>query len=320
MKKRKSIRINITYLTKNLSEIVGKNKETIRLPAGSRSGDFMDYMIKRYPQIFEKYGPGYLGFTRNGDKPKALTPLNDGDHYEFADWTDKEIIRDEIALRLKELGAVMELPHGELKPPMWWECVWRRIQCGKDECPMCGKIKQGRLLHIIKGEDPDDMKSVFEDVGNSLADALRMVKEHMQEAGIDLENIDEAEMEEPPKPEEFPLYQIIEEWRKAVGGLINEAEAAGSPWLYTEAAADLIWYKNTFTAKTYRQLCNRWHLNRGDKYREFDFTYTKYVLEECVKILKQSLAQLSELNSPQKGGLMVALKRIADLEKQILEI
>ncbi|MBI2122380.1 MAG: hypothetical protein HYT98_04655 [Candidatus Sungbacteria bacterium] len=320
MKKQKSIRIRMAYLTKNLAKIVGKKKEVIHLPAGSRSGDFIDFMIERYPQVFEKYGPGYLGFTRNGEKPKVLMLLQDGDQYEFADWTDEEIRMDDTAKRLSELGAVMELPHGEFKPPAWWECTWRRVACGKDDCSICGKIKQDRLRHIMKGEDPDDMKSAFEDVGNSLAGALRMLKEQMEEAGIELENVGEAEMEEPPKPEEFPLYQKVSMWRQEAEVLADSAEQSESLWLATEAAADFLWYKNTLAVKTYRQLCNRWHLARGDKYGEFDLQYTGYVLEECIKILKQSLAQLSELNSPQKGGLMIALTRLADLEKQILEI
>lgn len=320
MKKQKSIRIRVTYLTDNLVKVVGKKEEVIRLPEDSRSGDFLDYLMERYPRIFEKYGPGYLGFMRNGEKPKVLTLLKDGDRYEFADWADKEILEDEIAQRLKELGMVVGLPYGEFKTPTWWECTWRRISCGKDACPICGKIKQDQLRHIMKGEDPDDWKSIFEDMGNSLAKTLRMLKEHMQEAGIDLENIGEAEMEEPPEPEKFPLHQEVNSWMKDIEALAESAQSTRSLWLATEAAADLLWYKNTLAVKTYRQLCNRWHLDRGDNYGEVDFKYTKYVLEECIRILKQSLVQLSEFGSPQKGALMLSLNKLAEFERKVMAI
>lgn len=82
----------------------------------------------------------------------------------------------------------------DFKIPEWWDCAWRRVPCGRDECRMCGKIKQDRLRHIMKEEDPDDMKSVFEDVGNSLGGALAMIKQHAREMGIDITNINEAEL------------------------------------------------------------------------------------------------------------------------------
>lgn len=208
----------------------------------------------------------------------------------------------------------------DFKMPEWMDCVWRRVPCGKDACKMCGKIKQDRLRHIMKGEDPDDLKSVFKDAGNSLGGALAMIKQHAAEMEIDITNINEAELEEPPEPDTFPLYQKAAKWHDEVAAMIKDADFHGDVWLLTEAAADLGWYKNTLLAKIYRQLCNCWRLDRGDEYGEIDSTYTKYVLRECVKVLKQSLAKLSELNSPQKGGLMVALTRLVDLEKQILEI
>ncbi len=179
----------------------------------------------------------------------------------------------------------------DFKIPEWWDCVWRRVPCEKDECKICGKIKQDRLRHIIKGEDPDGMKNVFEDVGNSLKETLVMVKKHAEELGIDITNLkDVGDMEEPPEPQKFSLYRDLAKWHKTVGDVLHDAERGGSYWLLTEVAVDLGWYKNTLLVKTYRQFGNRWHLDRGDKYGEVDYQYTKYVLGECLKILKKSLS------------------------------
>jgi len=206
----------------------------------------------------------------------------------------------------------------DFKMPKWLDCTWRRVSCGKDECKICGRIKQDRMRHIIKGEDPDSMKSAFEDAGRSLKETLEIVRRDAKKRGIDITNL--KDIEESPDPEEFPLYNKVLQWREALDKTARSAGETGHPWFYTEAAADLLWYKNMFLAKIYRQLCNRWERERGEEYGKVDSQYTKYVLEECIKILKQSLVQLSELNSPQRGGLMAALTRLAELEKQILEI
>jgi hypothetical protein len=209
---------------------------------------------------------------------------------------------------------------GDFKIPVWWDCVWRRVSCGKDECRMCGKIKQDRLRHIMKGENPDDIQSAFEDVGHSLGEALATIKQHAAEMGIDIANISEVELEEPPEPEKFPLYRHVEEWEKDVSAIMKDANLCGSTWLLTEAAADLGWYKNTLLAKTYRQLGNRWHLNRRDKYGEVDYEYMKYVLGECAKILEKALTELSVVGSQQNNGLQHSLNRLQELAKLILSI
>lgn len=201
--------------------------------------------------------------------------------------------------------------------PKWMECTWRRLACGKSKCKICGKIEQDRLRHIMKGEDPDDMKSVFDDVGNNFKEALEMIRRDAKERGIDITNVED--ISEPPKPKEFPLYNKLTAWHKTLNEALESAYAIESPWIYTEAAADLQWYKNTLLAKTYRQLCNRWERESGEnEYGALDVQYTQYVLEECFKILKHALAQLVDINPPQKKALTLSLEQLNDLEKEIV--
>lgn len=202
--------------------------------------------------------------------------------------------------------------------PKWWECGWRRVPCGKDSCRLCGRINKDRARHIAVGENPDDARSVFEDVSNNLKEALTMIKKDAAARGIDITNI--ADIKEPPGPEEFPLYKKVDKWHKGISELVKDAEQTDSLWLLTEAAEDLLWYKNTVLAKTYRQLSNRWHLKQGDGYGDIDYQYTGYVLTECLNILDRRLRELSSLASPQKAELMVALPRLMDLKKKILKI
>lgn len=221
---------------------------------------------------------------------------------------------------MKERGFEYIGTEDDFMMPKWMDCTWRRVPCGQDECKICGRIQQDRLRHIMKGEDPDDMKSVFEDAGKSLGEALAMIKQDTAEMGIDITNLSEAELEEPPVPDAFPLYQKVVEWHDGMAAVIKEADLRGSAWLFTEAAADLGWYENTLLAKVYRQLCNQWHLDRGDEYGEADYKYTKYVLGECLKILEKSFAELSAIGSLESGRLRRYLIRLHELKESILSI
>ena len=318
MKNLKSIRIQVIYLNKAIQRITGKKSEVIRMPHGSRSGDFIDFLIEHYPKIFKEFGPGYLGFELNGKRPHVLTPLKNGDCYEFTTWKEEEIVQDELAKRLEKEGILMKLPKGELEMPKWMECTWRRVPCGKDDCPICGRIKRDRQRHIERGEDPDSMESAFEDVGRNLKEALSMVKKDIERFGIDITNIND--IKKPPEPENFPLYQKVRKWEKKVSKIGDEAELSGNYWIHTEAAADLFWYSRTLRAKTYRQLCNQWHIENGDDYGKFDYQYTGNVLRECLKILKKSLKELARNSQSQREELNLIFSELLKLEKQIIKI
>jgi len=205
---------------------------------------------------------------------------------------------------------------GKFKMPKWMECTWRRVPCGKDDCPICGRVKKDRQRHILKGEDPDSIHSALEDVGQSLKDALELIKKDCEAKGIELTNLDN--IKEPPEPEKFPLYQEVKKWRDSVHVIANNPTFEF--WVYTEPAQDLLWYSNTLIAKTYRQLCNKWHIENGDEYGEFDYQYTDYVIKECLKILKKSLRELAKSNSTQKYELKSLLSGLLKLESQIIKI
>jgi len=312
-----AIRIKVSYLDKKLRKLAGKKEEEISMLRGARSGDFIDLLIEKYPAVFEKFGPGYLGFTRNGKKPNVLTLLKNGDHYKFTIWTDEEILEDELAKRLKKSGAVMELPY-DLKMPKWMDCTWRRDRCGKDECRICGEIKKDRQRHIERGEDPDSIESAFQDVGRNLAEAMRIARRNVKKLGIDVENIwdEDIDIERTSEPQDFPLYNQVAEWRKGVHNFAQATHEQEDPWLLTEEAEDLLWYCNTLCAKVYRQLCNKWHIERGDEYTKFDYDYTKWVLGECMAILEKSLSQLSVVNT----DLVLPYAKLIELKEEVEKI
>lgn len=298
-KNKKPLRIKVKYLGRNLQKIAGKKNEVIHMPVGSRSENFIDRLVELHPKIFEKYGPGFLGFELNGRIPKAKDRLSSGDRYEFCTWTENEIKKAD-----------------NFQMPKWMECTWRRVPCGKDGCPICGRIKRDRQRHIEHGEDPDDMKSVFKDVGRNFKEVLEMIKKDAEEKGFDITNIDN--IQEPPEPEEFSLYRKIQKWRDSVYSLASSPTVGF--WIETEEAQDLLWYANTLMAKVYRQLCNHWHIKKGDDYGVFDCQYTGYVLQKCLKILSESLQKIIQNNPPQKEELNSIFINLSKLEKEITKI
>jgi hypothetical protein len=216
------------------------------------------------------------------------------------------------SLGFEPIGAI-----DDFKMPEWMDCTWRRNACGKEECKICGRILRDRQKHVEEGEDPDSMEAAMEDVGNNLKEALEMIKKDAEEKGIDISNIDD--IKEPPEPKEFPLYLEAKKLNEMILEIGESARLSDSRWFDTEIAQDLFWYNNTLLVKIYRQLCNIWHIKEDDGYGEFDYGYTDYVIKECLEILKQALAQLSFLDSPQKADLMLALSGFMSIEARLSE-
>jgi len=198
------------------------------------------------------------------------------------------------------------------------DCAWRRVACEKDTCPICGHINKDRKRHIDVGEDPDDIDMIFEDVGRTFKETLELIKKDAESKGFDITNIDD--IKEPPRPEKFGLYRKLAEWHKELTKFLAIAEKSESMWLYTPEGQDLSWYKNILLAKVYRQLCNRWELDNGAEYGKEDFEYTKYVLDECFKILESAFSELIQIDSPQKSGLLVLLGGLQKIKAVVEKI
>ncbi|MDD2935434.1 MAG: hypothetical protein PHX25_03090 [Candidatus Pacebacteria bacterium] len=195
---------------------------------------------------------------------------------------------------LENIGTI----NNDFKIPSWWDCVWKRVPCEKNECKICGKIKEDRQKHINKGENPDAPELFIEDIKNNFKDVLKMIKKDAERLGIDIDNLEDLEnMEEPPEPKEFLLYNNLVEWRKSVRDLIGQSEIENKTWVQLEAVQDLIWYSNTLLTKTYRQLCNKWYIENGDEYGQVDYEYTGYVIGEVFNFLDKAVGEIMMFES-----------------------
>lgn len=201
--------------------------------------------------------------------------------------------------------------------PAWEDCAWKRVVCGKDDCPICGRIKRNRWRHIIKGNDPDDMKAIFEDVADALKEAVELIKTDCVRRGIDLDSIGEINEPELPEPKKFVLCRKINKWRDNIHKLAEDERLVF--WVATEEAQDLLWYSNILAVKTYRQLCNKWELKRN-KYPRIDYEYTQRVILESLKIIKRSLLSGNGLHKDLRIEFKKAGKTLETLEKELVAI
>lgn len=200
--------------------------------------------------------------------------------------------------------------------PQWMECTWRRKPCQRDDCPICGKIKKDQAKQLIKGENPNDIAVILADVGQNLKEVLLMIQQDARKKGFEITNL--KNIKEPPLPENFPLYQEVSGWQKSVFSLIENPKAGF--WAYTEDAQDLFWYANTLSAKVYRQLCNRWEIEQGADYGKFDYQYTSYVINECLKTIEASLGRLIAVGSIDKGKLIFIAAQMLLFKKKIISV
>ncbi|MBU0648669.1 hypothetical protein KJ969_00965 [Patescibacteria group bacterium] len=204
--------------------------------------------------------------------------------------------------------------------PAWQDCTWRRIACEKPDCRICGKIMKQRQNHIERGEDPDSMEFVLQDVMEDLQETRDLIQKSAKHMVVDLSNLEDIDMPEPPRPDKYPLYKELMRWRKNVYDSMGKARQSKALWPDTDAARDLAWYANLLPVKTYRLLSDKWEIQNGDDLAKFDYDYTKYVVHECVNILEKSFSSLHTLAPSQKVVFLLLHSQFAYMLKRIKAI
>jgi hypothetical protein len=202
--------------------------------------------------------------------------------------------------------------------PKWMDCTWRRVPCGRENCPICSQIKAEEERQQKAGESADDFGAALEDASYNIHEALAVIRADAAGKGFDIANLEK--IKRPPAPHEFPLYLKLKPWRDDIFKLADEAMDNLEAWPMLDAGQDLLWYANMALAKTYRQLANRWQIEHSGSYGEVDKEYTGYVLNECLRILKESLDGLLAGDSGPRGKFNLALVYLTGLEEEIRKI
>ena len=204
--------------------------------------------------------------------------------------------------------------------PAWQDCGWRRLSCGEESCPICGRVERQRQKCLARGLDPDSMEAAMECVGDTFAEVKELLQKDAKRMGIDLNNLEEVKEPEPPLPESYPLYQKMMAWRKEVFAMLEAASQWGEQWLQSEESQDLSWYANLLPVKIYRALSDKWEMENSDTEAWVDYYYTKYVIGESIKILHQAFTVLRAQPSPQCLQLQFLPSALKRMEEEIRKI
>lgn len=181
----------------------------------------------------------------------------------------------------------------------WLDCVWKRISCGKDSCPICGRINQDKKRLAREGKNPDSIQTAFDSLGANLAETMALIQKDAKAMGIDVSNL--KDVADAPEAESFPLAVRAEKWYSSIMDLYKKEEIRGAAWLLTEEALDLNWYAGIFNAKVYRQLCNKWYFDNEKNYGDFDYIYTSRVIKEVGGIVSGAFEKLLPMASDFKS-------------------
>ncbi len=144
--------------------------------------------------------------------------------------------------------------------PPYNYCDYRCEECEHSgNCKVYQQEQEMRLMHRLKGEDPDDMKVVMEDVAASMKEAMDMLHDQAEEMGIDLDEISDEDAQMPPDPEVFPLYRRSYNFTLKAHELLTRLRGVrtASPDL-KEEIGNLSWHHTIVSAKLARAFSDRW--------------------------------------------------------------
>jgi len=201
--------------------------------------------------------------------------------------------------------------------PAWQDCGWRRLSCALESCPMCGRQKKHRQRCLERGIDPESMEAAMDCIQKTFSEVGIRLRTDAAIMGVDLSNLEYIKEAEPPPMESYKIYAGVMAWRNSVYSLCGEAESWGNDWQNTEVARDLNWYANLLPVKLYRALSGKWEMENDDPDMWVDYVYTRYVVDEIIKILTNSLISLRGGINYRAINFMLLQSELAEIAKEI---
>ena len=113
------------------------------------------------------------------------------------------------------------------KLPDWQDCVWRRVGCQSQDCPICGDFEL--WLQKKREQNKDSIYGIKTGIWQDDEDNFDLSQENY---------FDEEEPEE-PEPHDFDLYNNIYAWYRNFIGIIEESQKNGEVWEESEDGQNL---------------------------------------------------------------------------------
>lgn len=122
----------------------------------------------------------------------------------------------------------------------------------------------------------------------------------------------EKSIGELPVLQESLIYKMVKDWTEEVFTVVEDAEEDGDFWMFTRAACDLFWYSNVLLVK-----CSV--LTQSESL-SFENNYARYVIRECLKIVKKSIKEIISHDPVSKRELKSLFSQVNKIEKEILDL
>ena len=199
----------------------------------------------------------------------------------------------------------------------------------RDNCTLYKEDFDANIQHIIKGEDPNDLKVVFEDVRKNFEKTASLISEWVKEKNIDLSE-DDGSFEFQKKKEmellNHPLHKLSIEYYKKAHVFLKQ-NFYGKTSVILETSHDferLSWHHTLLRVKIYRALCDIYARNDKDDYSLHHAVAQIDISSKCITESQNALSNLQKLQIFSKNTineLLALLNRISisinTIEKEI---
>lgn len=198
-------------------------------------------------------------------------------------------------------------------------------------CERCGLTKicevfqdeqKSREKWIRQGKDPDSREYVFETVEENFKKAMELIEKGAKKWGIDLSKIDDSDYQPPPKPEKFPLFNLVEKFSKSLEKLLKDLEMVPietDEGLVLENREVISHYCFLIPAKTYRALTSKLEEEKDKDDQTFDSKTSAFIAVNGLISIGEALAKIAEHGplKPLRSKMVRLGKASLDLAKFI---
>jgi hypothetical protein len=191
-------------------------------------------------------------------------------------------------------------------------------------CRVFQDEQKSRKKFIKQGKDPDSWEYVFETVRDNLEKTMKLIEKGAKRWRIDLSKIDDSDYQPQPRPQKFPLYNLVEKFSKSLEKLLKNLEMVPIETdgrLVLENREVISHYRFLILAKTYRALTSKLEEDK-DKDKDdqtFDSKTSAFIVVNGLMSISEALANLTKHRplQPLKSRMVRLGKTSLDLAKVI---
>lgn len=163
-------------------------------------------------------------------------------------------------------------------------------------CRVFKDDQKARKKFIDQGKDPDSWECAFEQVKESLGETMKLLKKDALRLGIDLNKIKDSEYQPPPKPQKFPLYNLVDKFSKRLENLLKEFEIVpieADEKIILENVKVISHYRFLILAKIYRALTSRIEEEKDRDDETFDAKTSAFIAANGLLSISNALVDLA---------------------------